>query len=263
MLKNYHNPTSELKRLQSQANIASMEMKLLIEAGLPTHGKIVDIGCGPGYYAERIKKSNSELEIIGIDSDPVILEEARTRIKTVQADACSLPFEDNVFDGSIARFVLQHIQNPQLAVKEMVRVVKPGGVIIIIDTDNDLWLLDPEPALFSQVFSAYKYKAQQKGADPFIGRKLYRLLKDNSISNIHVGIHPITSCDIGTENFVQTILSGITMSSTDDELISKETIDVAQKNVISWGERDGSFGIVTVFLASGNVPISSHGGLRP
>lgn len=253
-VKNHVDPKAELDRLRAQVNVAPIELDILREIGLPERGTLVDIGCGPGYYAKHLLDHCPFLDIVGVDSDPMVVDEASKLINVVHADARELPFKDAMFDGGIARLAFKHMPEPYKAFSELIRIIKPGGIIIVIESDNALWRLNPNPPLFSKVFLAYQQKAQRCGADPFIGGKLYSAFIRHGLVDVRVRPQSITSADIGTKNFAKTILSSITTNCIDSDLISEQIVKNANKEIEEWSTNKESFGMLTAIIVSGRVP---------
>jgi len=91
--------------------------------------RILDLGCGAGSTMELLRKYG---EVIGIDNNRRMVQYCRRKNKKVfLADAINLPFENNYFDIVIALEILEHIKNDNLAIKEIKRVLKKGGVLIL------------------------------------------------------------------------------------------------------------------------------------
>ena len=94
----------------------------------------LDVGCGTGNLAVQLAK-NSNLELIeAFDFSPAYIAYAKTkgadpRINFRVADACAIPFNDATFDLTLSMLVLAFIPEPLRAVREMVRVTKPGGTV--------------------------------------------------------------------------------------------------------------------------------------
>jgi SAM-dependent methyltransferase len=80
------------------------------------------------------------------------------------------------FDVAHARFVLEHVRDPGLVVRNMVRAVRPGGRIILADDDYETLRLWPELAGLAAVWRAYRRTYDRHGNDPCIGRRLVQLL---------------------------------------------------------------------------------------
>ena len=96
---------------------------------------ILDAGCGNNGIISEFK-SISRL-IIGIDINEKLLSENKIVNKKIIADLEDIPLDSNSVDIVISEFVLEHLRNPSLAFKEMLRVLKPKGVFIFI-TPNSL-----------------------------------------------------------------------------------------------------------------------------
>ncbi|OGE56259.1 hypothetical protein PENARI_c003G11259 [Penicillium arizonense] len=102
----------------------------------PTH-KILDVGCGPGSISVSLAKLVPGGSVTGVEyvSDPLsgaralAQAEGVTNITFQEGDIHALPFEDGSFDIVHAHQVLQHIADPVLALREMRRVVKRGGIV--------------------------------------------------------------------------------------------------------------------------------------
>lgn len=118
--------------------------------GQPSDKKILDLGCGKGRFCRKIKDAGFP-NIIGAEPSTKLIEIARENNKDVeffQASATNLPFEDNEFDFLISIEVLEHIPDTEGAIKEMKRVLKPGGKLFIMDKN----ILSLHPLYFFPTF---------------------------------------------------------------------------------------------------------------
>ncbi|MEI6730337.1 MAG: methyltransferase domain-containing protein [Pseudomonadota bacterium] len=99
-----------------------------IEPKIESATKILDAGCGTGKFATLLPGK----EIIGVDIayDMCKIAEQNCSL-SINADICNLPFGDAYFDIVISSAVLQWVEKPHLAIKEMQRVLKPGGTLAI------------------------------------------------------------------------------------------------------------------------------------
>ncbi|KAJ7146361.1 S-adenosyl-L-methionine-dependent methyltransferase [Mycena epipterygia] len=143
---------------------------------------ILDVGCGPGTITADLAKRVPAGHVTGIErSAEDVLQKARDAaaaqgIKNVTyalGDALSLSFPDNSFDVVHAHQVLQHVSDPVLALREMVRVAKPGGFVAVRDTDSSTMTWYPENDGISSWRTIYQQKvAPFNGGEPNAGRRL-------------------------------------------------------------------------------------------
>jgi ubiquinone/menaquinone biosynthesis C-methylase UbiE len=101
---------------------------------LPTGQKCVDIGCGNGAFTEMLVERCAPVEVQGIDPSPEQIAFARARHTAKVAefrlgDAMALPFPDNRFDAATMALVIFFVPEPARGVAEMVRVIRPGGIV--------------------------------------------------------------------------------------------------------------------------------------
>jgi ubiquinone/menaquinone biosynthesis C-methylase UbiE len=115
-----------------------LELPLLITLlGLPRGGRILEVGCGRGVAVPVIAKALAPRVLIGLDVDPDLLTEAarRARERGVaaafrQGDVRALPFPTASFDMVVDFGTCYHIRAPERALREIARVLKPGGLFV-------------------------------------------------------------------------------------------------------------------------------------
>jgi ubiquinone/menaquinone biosynthesis C-methylase UbiE len=97
--------------------------------------RALDVGTGAGAFA--IALASLVREVVGVDVVPELLEQARARapenVELVEADGRSLPFGEASFDLVASARTLHHTIRPELVVAEMVRVLRPGGTMLLVD----------------------------------------------------------------------------------------------------------------------------------
>ncbi|MEP3656101.1 MAG: methyltransferase domain-containing protein [Litorimonas sp.] len=104
--------------------------------------RILDCGVGTGaFLAACADMVNGNAELHGLDVSKAMLKKAREALKTrgwkgsfSKGDIRQLPYPNNCFDIVLAAHVIEHISDPQIALAEMVRVLKPGGTLLICVT---------------------------------------------------------------------------------------------------------------------------------
>ena len=92
--------------------------------------KVLDVGCGTGDFGRH--QASPDLEIHGVDADPGAVEEARRFEQAIclNLESTALPYDDESFDAVLARDILEHVQDPGRLVREIHRVMRPGGVLV-------------------------------------------------------------------------------------------------------------------------------------
>ena len=103
-------------------------------AGTPDHGLWLDLGCGTGWIREVMQMRDCRRRLVGLDISSEMLRHARGKqFPVVLGDAEKLPFEDQCFDGVLAKGTLHHIPDMEGAMAELHRVLKPGGIAVLTD----------------------------------------------------------------------------------------------------------------------------------
>jgi SAM-dependent methyltransferase len=249
----FANPEGEVERLRLQATVAAAEDAALRRIGLPDQGLALDLGCGPGFAAARLRRGRPGLRIVGLDRDPHVLALAHGALAPLRGDAAALPFGDARFDFVHARLVLRHLPRPEATLREALRALRPGGRIGALDTDDGALVLHAPPAGFAKVQAARQQTFARRGADPFIGRRLPSLLRASGFVEVEVATLPLTSADIGAAAFSSIVLAPIA-DAIDPDLCAPEQVQAAARELRAWGERADAFGMMTALLVGGRRP---------
>jgi SAM-dependent methyltransferase len=105
---------------------------------------ILDAGCGNGRYSRfLLKHADRDAVVTSFDYSQKMLRRARQRLKTdrvgqVAADLTRLPYADSSFDAVICGWVLEHLPDPGPGLHELARVMKPGGKLLLLATEDTL-----------------------------------------------------------------------------------------------------------------------------
>jgi glycogen(starch) synthase len=109
--------------------------------------KILDVGCGPGRLLAPLARSH---RMTGCDISSEMLDEARRAcppdVRLVQADARDLPFPDQSFDAVIALDLLTHLPDLESGLRELARVVAPGGALVYDSSNASPWWVPAYPS---------------------------------------------------------------------------------------------------------------------
>lgn len=103
-------------------------------------GEVLEIGSGAGANASVIAETHSQARITATDLDPAMVTAARarlarygTRARVAEADSTQLPFDDDHFDAAVSLLMLHHVIDWEAAIRELARVVRPGGRVVGYD----------------------------------------------------------------------------------------------------------------------------------
>ncbi len=137
--------------------------------------QILEVGCGKGRNAEVLKK-RWKADVVGIDLDQETIETAKRLHPSVEFRVMSLElldFPDQSFDRLYAIDVLEHVDDLEKSANEIVRVIKPGGVLVInVPAEkSEQWLLKIRPSYFEEIHHVRIFKVGEI-ANLFSTRKL-------------------------------------------------------------------------------------------
>ncbi len=108
--------------------------------------RLLEIGCGRGFYVNALTELKSLKRIDGIEIEPVYLAQAKQgvtnkKVHLIEASAYALPYPDHSFDMVLLTEVLEHLTDQELALREIKRVLKPGGWLVatVPSVDFSFW----------------------------------------------------------------------------------------------------------------------------
>ena len=116
-----------------------LQRKVVRRANIPPQGRLLDIGCGTGGIAKIAAENDASLGVIAADFTFEMLQRGRagpwrTRLQWCGADALALPFGNDTFDAVTSGYLIRNVTDIQRALKEQIRVARPGARIVILDT---------------------------------------------------------------------------------------------------------------------------------
>lgn len=147
---------------------------------LKPHMRILDVGCGPGTITADLAALVPQGRVTGVDAAPGILDTARAtaaergldNVEFAVADVHALDFPDDTFCVAHAHQVLQHVGDPVQALRELRRVVKPGGIVAVRDSDYAAMTWYPQVQGLDDWLELYERVARVNGGEPDAGRRL-------------------------------------------------------------------------------------------
>ena len=156
--------------------------------------RVLDVGCGPGSITRGLAEIVAPGEVVGLDASADVLavarEEAAARgianVRFERGDAYALPFADNSFDIAFAHQVLQHLSEPAAALREMLRVLKPNGLIGVRDVDWGTVAYSPADPWIDRFMEMHTKTWRRNGGEPNMGRQLRALLNAADVIDLRV-----------------------------------------------------------------------------
>lgn len=124
--------------------------------------RILDLAAGTGTSANEYAKAGAD--VVACDFSSGMIDEGRKRyphLEFVQGDAMDLPFEDNSFDVVTISYGLRNVHDPHLALREMLRVTKPGGTLLVAEFSR------PTNRVFRELYEFYLEKFIPAISKPF------------------------------------------------------------------------------------------------
>jgi SAM-dependent methyltransferase len=167
-----------------------------IEPYLTGVRNFLSVGCGPGVFLRELAVNHLQMDVAGVDLSVSRIRDAEKRLnglpnaRVCVGEATALPFDDNSFDIVFSRFLLEYLPDKLAAVREMARVCRPGGMVMLQDLDGQLvWHFPQDPAIQSATEQVVNFLAST-GFDPFVGRKLFSFCLDAKLEEVRVQVDP-------------------------------------------------------------------------
>jgi ubiquinone/menaquinone biosynthesis C-methylase UbiE len=185
-----HAPATVRQHAQRTADEAAAFLIPRLRPGM----RLLDVGCGPGSITRGLAERLAPGEVVGVDLSKETLEDARgeaaarglANLRFEEASVYALPFPDASFDVVYAHQVLQHLREREAAVAEMLRTLRPGGLLAIRDVDwktAAFWPEDPWIARFVEVHLKTWYR---NGGEPAMGRQRRALFNGAGVADVEV-----------------------------------------------------------------------------
>jgi SAM-dependent methyltransferase len=159
---------------------------------VPAGARVLEVGSGLGLLAVEVASKSDGVHVVGIEmsSDQIAAAATSPRVTYRQGDAHAIDFPGASFDLVYARYLLEHVTNPDIVLREMRRVVRPGGRVAVCENDISLIRFDPPCPAFDRAWDLFQRYQATLGGDSAIGRRLYRLFHAAGLTEIELSVQP-------------------------------------------------------------------------
>lgn len=171
---------------------------------LQSHGMrdgmvVLDVACGHGVRTRLIAENFPHSKVTGVDLSEDLISDARAfvaestardRVCFETGDAHLLNYPNASFDFIYTRLFMMHLAKPMSVLKELHRVLKPGGVILIEDADRDFMKFYPTPKGWRGYWNDVMDAQCRLGGDPNVGTKLSSYLKSTNFVSVKTELQP-------------------------------------------------------------------------
>ena len=204
-------------------------ISLLRRAGVELGMVCLDAGCGGGDVTfELARLVGPTGRVVGIDIDATKLdlagreaEERRLGNVTFKLADIARSVGEAEFDVVYARFLLTHLKDPAGALARMLRLLRPGGRLIVEDIDYSGSLCYPESAAYRRYVELYTQAALRRGGDPHIGPRLPGMLLDAGAEQVMMYVVQ----PAGSESYVK-LISPVTLENVRHVILAEDLASV-------------------------------------
>jgi ubiquinone/menaquinone biosynthesis C-methylase UbiE len=222
--------------------------------------KVLDAGCGLGEVARAIAEVvGPDGSAVGVDLNAEHLALAKERTANIggvqysQADLTALPFGDDSFDAIYSERVFQHLQNPDAAMRELFRVLRPGGRIVVADADHLATVVDADD---SEVADRVQTASARRGSvNPTAGRRLRSHMVVAGFVRIEVEPEPLVITDRLKWSMIEPsqvgdVLTGLVASGE----VGRERADAHLADLARRQEEDRFLAVLPGYSVIGDKP---------
>jgi SAM-dependent methyltransferase len=256
----------EAARLADQAG--TLADLLHYDTHYPAGSRVLEAGCGVGAQTRILARRSPGARFVSVDVSAPSLALAREAIEHEglgnvefrQADLFALPFPEANFDHVFVCFVLEHLRRPEDALRALVRVLRPGGSLTVIEGDHGSAFFHPQSARAARTIDCLNQAQAAAGGDSRIGRRLYPLLRSLGLPDVQVSprfVYADASRPGWVDGFTRKTFIAMVQGAAEPALrlglIDKTSWDQGIAELKRTAENDGTF-CYTFFKAVAHRP---------
>jgi len=256
----------ENRRLRDQAS--ALTHLLHWDTVYPDNATILEVGCGVGAQTIPLAHNSPGAQITAVDVSAASLVQARIatlaagidNVAFREADVFNLPFDRATFDHAFLCFVLEHLDRPVDALQAVMRVVKPGGTVTVIEGDHGSTFFSPESEFANDAIACLVELQRRAGGNAFLGRTLYPLLVRSGLDRVSVSPRQVyvdasrpDLVDGFTKRTFTAMVEGVRDAAMSSGLIEAAAFDRGIEDLYATAKPGGTFSY-TFFKAFAVVP---------
>ncbi len=228
--------------------------------------RLLDCGCGSGSITVGLANAVRPGHVIGVDMSTREIERACERATDKQipnvhfatGNIYQLDFPDNSFDALFSHNVLEHLPDPLVALQEMRRVLKPGGITGIRDCDYGGLVLAPDNGFWEEFITLWDGDwKRSKDGNSRMGRHLGKLLYEAGFADVRMSASYDVNGDLASRKiWVQGMISMLSKADfvervTAGKFATLEELESLKKEWLAWQELPEGIMAISHFEAVG------------
>lgn len=226
-------------------DVVAQRDKLLALLAPRAGERALDIGCGPGLTTEALARAvGPQGSVLGIDIAAPMLAIARQHCAPLaqatfeQADVTRLPCDDAAFDVALASQVYEYVEQVDQALRELARVIRPGGRAVLVDTDweSAVWA-SHDDARMRRVIETWNEHIPH----PQLPRTLKRRMLAAGFASVRVEVVPLLNIDYDPNTYSVGMMAMLGNFATGRNGLSADDIAAWQEDARAIGAEDGYF----------------------
>lgn len=255
----------ENTRLQDQAT--TLVDLLHSDTRYPSGSRVLEAGCGVGAQTVTLARNSPGASIVSIDISMDSIAQAKQNVRAAglnnvqfqQGDIFHLPFPPRSFDHVFVCFVLEHLKEPIIALRELKECLRPGGTITVIEGDHGSAYFHPDSDAARAAIHSQVELQSRAGGNALIGRSLYPLLVSADYRDcrvyprmVYVDSSKPELVDGFTRKTFTAMIEGVRRSVIDTQIVDASVFDKGIRDLYRTTEKDGTF-CYTFFKAVGKA----------
>lgn len=235
-LENFtENKELEVQRLKSQVELFfDKEFDAFKKLGLKDGMSIIECGSGPGYLMVNILKKFQNCSATALEIDPYLfdilsqnsIQNGKQIYKPIQGSIYEIDMPNESVDFAVTRLVVEHLQDPYKAFSELRRILKPGGILVVVSNDFAYHVLTyPVIPELDEMFAAYNKSRFNEGGNPLVGRQLPLFFERAGFKNVEIEITTAHSQLKGDKAMLNAENVNISRSLVREGFLKAETLE--------------------------------------